>query len=310
MVMSTDRAGKYSRRGSTASVVKALSRQRLSLRCGEASASIGNLHLSERTACGKNRVIAAVRSISRASWTDNRGMKGSSKSIRAEPPGDAGKHGENDIACRAMSAICRLSVPLAVIIFNPGVAVAEPLTVGAVDKVQAHVDATQTGQTRPLVINSDIYFRDRCHSGEGARLQVTLKDGTQLTLGEHATLMVDEFIYDPSRSRGELSVSVIRGAFLYVGGRIEGVNGATVQIHTPVGAIGLLGTTVWGGPIDNGYGVIVLNGQVTVTGRRGTMTLKQGQGTMVFGRGKPQRAAAWPADRMKRAVASITFGKP
>jgi hypothetical protein len=73
MVMSTDRAGKYSRRGSTASVVKALSRQRLSLRCGEASASIGNLHLSERTACGKNRVIAAVRSISRASWTDNRG---------------------------------------------------------------------------------------------------------------------------------------------------------------------------------------------------------------------------------------------
>jgi hypothetical protein len=291
-------------------MVKALSRQRLSLRCGEASAFIGNLHLYERTAGGKNRVIAAVCSISRASWTDNRGMKGSSKSIRAEPPGDAGKHGENDIACRAMSAICRLSVPLAVIIFNAGVAVAEPLTVGAVDKVQAHVDATQTGQTRPLVINSDIYFRDRCHSGEGARLQVTLKDGTQLTLGEHATLMVDEFIYDPSRSRGELSVSVIRGAFLYVGGRIEGVNGATVQIHTPVGAIGLRGTTVWGGPIDNGYGVIVLNGQVTVTGRRGTVTLKQGQGTMVFGHGKPQRAAAWPADRMKRAVASITFGKP
>ena len=40
------------------------------------------------------------------------------------------------------------------------------------------------------------------------------------------------------------------------------------------------------------------------------MTLKQGQGTMLFGDGKPQRAAAWPARRMKRAVASITFGKP
>jgi hypothetical protein len=81
-----------------------------------------------------------------------------------------------------------------------------------------------------------------------------------------------------------------------------------VQIQTPVGAIGLRGTTVWGGPIDNGYGVIVLSGEVTVTGRRGTVTLKQGQGTMLFADGKPQRAAAWPAGRMKRAVASITFG--
>ena len=59
---------------------------------------------------------------------------------------------------------------------------------------------------------------------------------------------------DPVMSRGELSLRVVKGAFLYVGGRIEGVNGAKVQIHTPVGAIGLRGTTVWGGPIDNGYG--------------------------------------------------------
>jgi hypothetical protein len=207
-----------------------------------------------------------------------------------------------------MLVICRLSVPLAASIFRAGVAVAQPITVGAVDKLQAHVEATQAGQSRPLVVNSDVYFRDRCQSGQGARLQATLKDGTQLTLGENATLVVDEFIYDPSTSRGALSVSVIRGAFLYVGGRIEGVDGATVQIRTPVGAIGLRGTTVWGGPIDKGYGSIVLSGEVTVTGRRGTVTLKQGQGTMLFGDGKPQRAAAWPARRMKRAVASITCG--
>ena len=209
-----------------------------------------------------------------------------------------------------MLAICRLSVPLAAGIFRASIAAAETMTVGAVDKVQAQVEAMQAGQTRALVVKSEIYFRDRCHSGEGARLQATLKDGTQLTLGEKATLVVDKFVYDPSTSRGALSVSVIKGAFLYVGGRIEGVNGAKVQIHTPVGAIGLRGTTVWGGPIDKGYGVIVLNGEVTVTGRRGTVTLKQGQGTMLFGDGKPQLPAAWPAGRMKRAVASITFGNP
>ena len=49
-----------------------------------------------------------------------------------------------------MSAICRLSVPLAVSIFGASVAVAETMTVGTVDKVQADVDATQAGQTRAL----------------------------------------------------------------------------------------------------------------------------------------------------------------
>jgi hypothetical protein len=66
------------------------------------------------------------------------------------------------------SAICRLSAPLAVSFFRASIAVAETATVGAVDKVQAHAGATQAGQTRPLVINSDIYFRDQCHSGEAA----------------------------------------------------------------------------------------------------------------------------------------------
>src|SRR5580693_409692 len=109
------------------------------------------------------------------------------------------------------SAICRLSVPLAASILRASVGVAQPITVGAVDKVQAQVEATKAGQTRALGVKSEIYFRDRCHSGEGARLQATLKDDTQLTLGENATLVVDEFTYDPSRSRGELSIRVSKG---------------------------------------------------------------------------------------------------
>ena len=207
-------------------------------------------------------------------------------------------------------AIRSLLALLAVGVFGTSVAVAEPMTVGAVDRVQAHVDATQAGQTRALAVSSDVYFKDRCHSGEGARLQATLKDGTQLMLGENATLVVDEFVYDPFRSRGELSLRVVKGAFLYTGGLIERQSAAKVRIQTPVAAIGVRGTTVWGGPIDNGYGVIALSGEATVTGKSGTVRLKQGQGTMLFGHGRPLRAAAWSAGRMRRAVASITFGKP
>lgn len=200
----------------------------------------------------------------------------------------------------------RLSTAVAICAFAAGLARAEPITVGNVDKVQAQVDATQDGQARALVVNSEIFFKDRCRSGPGARLQATLKDGTQLTLGENATLVIDEFVYDPSKP-GTLSLSVPKGAFLFVGGRVEEQTGAKVRIHTPVGILTVRGTTVWGGPIDNGYGVLVLGGEVTLTTRTDTVTLRQGQATMVFAKQRPLPPGAWWADRTKRAVASISF---
>jgi len=209
------------------------------------------------------------------------------------------------------SAICRFLVPVTVCTFTAGAVLADTMTVGNVDKVQAQVDATQAGQKRAMAIGSDVYFKDVCHSGNNARLQATLKDGTQLTLGANATMVVDEFVYNPlPLTSGALSVRITKGAFLFVGGKVEDKTGAKVQIQTPVGTLGVRGTTVWGGPIDNGYGVIVLNGEVTLTTRTGTVTLRQGQGTMVFGQGTPQSARPWPADRMKRAVASVSFANP
>ena len=131
-----------------------------------------------------------------------------------------------------MLVICRLLAPLAVCIFVANVAVAEPMTVGAVDKVQAQVEATQAGQTRGLVVKSEVYFRDRCHSREGARLQATLKDGTQLTLGENATVVVDEFIYDPVMSRAELSLrSRQRGVPIRRGSNRTGERGEGADPH-------------------------------------------------------------------------------
>jgi hypothetical protein len=159
-----------------------------------------------------------------------------------------------------------------------------------------------------MAMGSEVYFKDVCHSGQDARLQATLKDGTQLTLGANATMIVDEFVYNPLPfTSGALSVRITKGAFLFVGGKVEGKNGANVKIQTPVGTLGVRGTTVWGGPIDKGYGVIVLSGEVSLTTRTGTVVLRQGQGTMVFGQGRPQAAAPWPEDRMKRAVGSVSF---
>jgi hypothetical protein len=140
-------------------------------------------------------------------------------------------------------------------------------------------------------------------------LEAKLDDGTVLTLGEKGKLTVDEFVFKPGEQGNKLVLNVTKGAFLFVGGKIEGPTGGNVSIKTPVGTLGVRGTTVWGGRIDGGYGVLVLKGEVWVKTAHGTVDLKEGAGTMIFGKKAPQKAAAWPEDRTKRAVATISFAQ-
>ena len=209
-----------------------------------------------------------------------------------------------------MSALWRLAAALAVSILSVDVAVAGPTTVGAVDRVQARVDATQAGETRPLAVDSDLYFKDRRRSREGARMQATLKDGTRLTLGENATLVVDEFVYNPAQSRGERSLKVAKGAFLYVGGLIEGEPGARVRIPHAGRSDRRARHDGLGRPDRQGLRGPRVERRSHRDREKRTVILRQGQGTMLYRDGRSRSVVVWPAGKVKRAIATITFGVP
>ncbi len=184
---------------------------------------------------------------------------------------------------------------------------AAPAPVGTVDKAQGQTEALQSGVARGLAVDGPVLFGDRLRTGPAARLEAKLADGTVLTLGEKGKLTVDKFVYDPDRDGGKLALTVKSGAFLFVGGKIEGPTGGHVDIHTPVGTLGVRGTTVWGGHIDGGFGVLVLSGEVSLATPHGTVMMHKGQGTMVYDGKGPSDAAPWPDDRVKRAVATVSF---
>ena len=200
-----------------------------------------------------------------------------------------------------------LGLGLAACLAPLGVARAAPAEVGAVGKVQEQAVATQAGASRDLQPTGPVFFRDRMKTGAGARLEAKLDDDTVLTLGENGRLTIDDFVYHPGEQGNKLALNVTRGAFLFVGGKIEGPTGGNVTIKTPVGTLGVRGTTVWGGPIDGGFGVVVLKGEVWVKTKRGTVDLKAGNGSMIFAGKAPAKPAAWSQDRMKRAVATVSF---
>ena len=183
----------------------------------------------------------------------------------------------------------------------------ERRTVGSVDVVQGAADAVLAGQARDLATPDPILFGDRLRTGEDSRLAVHLDDDTKLTLGEKASLTIDRFVYNPDRGAGALALKVARGAFLFVGGKVEAAKGAKVTITTAAATLGVRGTTVWGGPLEGRFGVFVAEGRVTVRSRRGKVTLTRGQGTLLDARGRPSRVTKWAQPRVDRAFSTVAI---
>lgn len=182
--------------------------------------------------------------------------------------------------------------------------------IGRVDRVQGAASAAYDDARRALRPDDPVYLDDRLTTASGARLRVRLADETEITLGENAELVVDRFVYDPDAKSGSLALNALTGAFLFAGGLIEGLSGATVEINTPVATLGVRGTTAWGGRIDDSYGIFVLDGTVRVATDGGEVRLEAGMGTSVADRasppGPPKR---WPPEKASRALATVEFSE-
>ena len=185
-------------------------------------------------------------------------------------------------------------------------------TVGVVTKV---VSPAQVG-TETAIVGTLVHMRDELRTGANARLQITFRDKTELTLGENATVVVDRYVFDPDASTGEAVLNSTKGAFRLVTGSISDMTKKTISVSTPVATLGVRGTDLWGGPIDGQYGVLLVDNSrhhstLLVHNDAGDVTLsKSGYGTDIdpLSKGKdngaPGHPYQWPPDKIARALAS------
>lgn len=194
--------------------------------------------------------------------------------------------------------------------FAAGAGMAETAPIGQVDRVQNSVTADNAGKVRALAVADPLYFGEVLTSTADARLEATLADETQITLGENSSLVIDEFIYEPGTEGGSLAVKVLEGTFLFVGGKVEGPTGGNVEISTPFATLGIRGTTVWGGPLDGAFAVFVAAGEVTVTNAGQTVTLTPNMGTTITDAASPPQAPVeWKQEKVDRAFATMSFAE-
>ena len=187
--------------------------------------------------------------------------------------------------------------------------VAAQEAIGTVSRIQGEASGTHGSATRALAVNASVILNETVTTGAAARLEVTFKDNTRLTLGENAKLTLDRYVFNPAAGRGTIRFKVV-GALRFLSGQVSKLARSEVSVTTPVATIGIRGTEFWGGPIDDQVlGVFLIEGAVRVSNAAGARILNRpGQGTNIVRAGAaPGPVTFWPQDKVNRAIATVTF---
>ena len=181
--------------------------------------------------------------------------------------------------------------------------------IGSVSRIQGEASSAVAGTAEALGLGSSVFLNQEVSTGDAARLELKFLDGTQLTLGEKAKMILDTFVYNPAEGTGKLKMAVT-GAFRFVSGQVSKQSDSEVAVTTPVATVGIRGTEFWGGPIDNQVlAVYLIEGEVTVTNANGEQVLDTpGEGTNIATPdAAPSAVTMWPQDKIDRAIATVTF---
>ena len=96
---------------------------------------------------------------------------------------------------------------------------------------------TKHKSAAPTQSGTPVHMDDEIRTGAKARLEVTFRDQTLLTLGENAKVVIDRYVFNPSQSSGEMAVKATRGAMRFVTGKIGKMKNHNVTVVTPQAAL-------------------------------------------------------------------------
>jgi hypothetical protein len=115
---------------------------------------------------------------------------------------------------------------------DPRVGVTSATTGGPTGKPPAEAE-------RVLHVGVDVQASEVVTTGASDRAHLVFLDGSSLTVGPQARLIIDRFVYDPNGKVGALAITASQGVFRFVGGKISKTTPVTV--NTPSAALTIRG---------------------------------------------------------------------
>jgi hypothetical protein len=201
---------------------------------------------------------------------------------------------------------CRL-FPLALLLATNAVAqAAETDIIGNATQLKPEAGARLDGEPRELAVGAEVHRDEQVWTAGGGRLDIQFADGSSITLGENARVVLDEFVMPEGTGTGSQVVRSITGALRFVGGAVD--KSGVTKIVTPIATMTVRGTEFFAGPIDGVYGVFVFDGEVDVATSAGSVTLKKGEGTtLTQSHVAPTPPKTWGAAKIARAEKLVGY---
>ncbi len=128
------------------------------------------------------------------------------------------------------------------VLVAPGVARAatDDEGVGSVGDIVNYGWATIAPDPRgEIEFEDSVYMNEVIETDAESAVVVQFADGSKLTIGENAKVVIDRYVYDPAGSNSEHVVTLTKGAFRFLSGSIPKEK---VKLQTPTVTIGIRGT--------------------------------------------------------------------
>ena len=137
---------------------------------------------------------------------------------------------------------------------------------------------------RDLETGLDVFFNEKISTDDSGRVQLLFRDGTSLTVGASSQMTIDEYVYDPATGTGDMVVSISKGVFRLVGGKIS--KNKPIVFNSPSATVSVRGGIATIKETSVGLTAALLYGQSltvepNVVGGRATETSQPGNSISV-----------------------------
>lgn len=144
-------------------------------------------------------------------------------------------------------------IPCALIFSQSAVAGIGTIT----EQVNAPPSIQRDKQTLTGAKGSGVEMNDAIKTA-GGKVGITFDDNTKVQVTENSKVVIDEFVYDPKKGTGKLTMNMAMGTVRYASGAIAHNNPASVAINTPTATIAVRGTDFTGTVDELGGSTIIL----------------------------------------------------
>jgi len=100
---------------------------------------------------------------------------------------------------------------------------------------------TRKGDKILTEVNTPVEMRDLIQTLKG-RANIKFVDDTKVSVTEYSKLLIDEFVYNPEKKTGKLSLKAALGTIRYSSGKIAKNSRENVKIKSPTASVSVRGT--------------------------------------------------------------------